>query len=292
MAADPKKLGDETRSSILPTASPSNDFLGPNYVFADALPMPHEVGVKRDDSLTSVINAARGVAYYSDMIGYGAPSSALTSTLKEKPAPLGINYFIRTATKCSNGADMWIYVNGIPKGDAFGERIQKAMAGMNMPPLRGLAPGMMEDVKAGLDPRAVTNAIFGSGYTRCKLARLPVGDAKGRLQGPDGVVWIQPLSSTDIDRKDGIPKQSRWVFDSWLTQQEYQKEYDQRTLCPDGSLIMNHEGQDCAKPILPPPPPSRGRREGFLDSSDTLEVLLPVALLLSVTACVYMRYRN
>ena len=282
MAVDPKKLGTENRSSILPTATPSMEFSGPNYDFADELPIPSEVGVKRGSSLSSVVDAAKGVAYYADMIGYGNPSSALTRNMGVRP--LGINYFVRTASKCSNGADMWIYVNGVPKGDIFGKRIQRVMRESGIPALQGLAPGMIEDVKAGLDPTGVANSIFGSGYMQCKKVSMPVGDTAGKIKGNDGSTWIQPVFNGDITYKGKIPYQSRWVFDKWLTQEEFQKQYELRTFCPDGSSIVNHEGQDCNKPAI--------KKEGFQESSENLDTLLPVALLLTLGAFLYARYRN
>lgn len=288
MSVDPKKLGAETRSSVLPTTVPSMDFSGPNYDFADELPLPSEVGVYRGNSLSSVVDAGRGVAYYADMIGFGNPSSRFTRNMNPRPSPMGINYFVRTATKCSNGADMWIYVNGIPKGNAFGKRIQRAMRDAGVPGLQGLAPGMIEDVKAGLDPTGVANSIFGSGYVRCKQVTLPVGDNQGRIKGRDGQTWIQSIKPGDIryDKRTKKPEQTRWVFGSWLTQEDFSKEYEQRVFCPDGSSIVNHEGQDCKKPAI--------RAEGFQvgsGASESMEVLLPVTLLLGVGALLYVRYR-
>lgn len=286
-APDPKKLGNETRSSILPTSF-GDEFLGPSYDFADELKIPSDVGVKKGNSLGSVVDAARGVAYYADMIGYGNPSSSFTRGMKTPPTPMGINYFVRTPTKCSNGADMWIYVNGIPKGDAFGKKIQKALQGMGVASLQGLAPGMIEDVKAGLDPRGVANAVFGSGYAECKKVELPVGDVAGKMKSSDGVEWIRPAYAGDIKKgPNGRPVQSRFVFSKWLTQEEFTKQYNLRTFCPDGSSIVNHEGKDCNKPLLKP--------EGFMGkvaAADGVEVALPAALLVSLAAFLYLRYRN
>lgn len=285
---DPKKLGNETRSSVLPTAFAMDEMLGPNYDFAEELPTPSQVGVSRGKSLSSVVKAGTGAAYYADMIGFGNPSNVFTRGMgRSGPKPMGINYFVRTPTKCSNGADMWIYVNGIPKGDMFGKKIQQAIRELGVPALQGLAPGMIEDVKAGLDPRGVTNAIFGSGYMQCKQVTLPVGDVNGRIKSSDGVQWIKPIGPNDI--KPG-PRQTRWVFDKWLTQEEYSNQYELRKFCPDGSSIVNHEGQDCSKPLITP--------EGFTsqgiqyERATSLDGLIPIALLVGIGAVIYMRYRD
>ena len=144
-------LGAEKRTSILPTASPSSDFLGPSYDYADELPMPNEIGVRAGNNLNDVMDAVKGVAYYADMIGYGEASNFLTRSMGSKPFPMGVNYFVKTGSKCSNGADMWVYVNGVPKGDALGQRAQTAMKNLGLPALRGLAPGILEDAQAALN---------------------------------------------------------------------------------------------------------------------------------------------
>lgn len=220
----------------LPTSLDTNYF-GPNYDFAANLPMPADVGVRRDDSLSSVMDAAKGAAYYMDMIGFGAPSSEFTNSMSNKPRPLGINYFIRTGSQCSNGADMWYYVNGIPDGTGLGSTIKKALERSGLPPLRGMAPGMLEDAKAGLDPKPVVSAVLGSGYAQCKKVTLPVGDTFRRVINPE---TKKPWIDGKIEYIGGVPHQTRWVQDTdqagnpiYLFVDEWDK--TPKTQCPDGT---------------------------------------------------------
>lgn len=282
-APNPQKLGNNTGKSILPVLPAQQDFLGPDYSFADEMPLPSQVGVRKGDSLTSVLDAAKGAAFYADMIGFGAPSSPFTRSMNFKPFPMGVNYFLKTATKCSNGADMWTYINGIPEGTALGKRVKLAMEQLGMPPLKGLAPGMLEDAQAALNPLPVLNSLFGSGYAKCKQVQLPVGDAFGRIKSLEGKEWIRPLFPGDIQTIGVYPHQRRWVFDRWITQEEYKQEYDARTLCPDGSQIANHAEQDCNKPLL--------RKEKFVNYEESLDLtLLTTAILLGLTAALAVRY--
>jgi hypothetical protein len=269
--------------SLLPTASAPNTpgFLGPNYDFADNLPLPGQIGVRRDDSLGSVIDAVKGAAYYIDMIGFGEPSGPLTRSMRTKPTRLGVNYFLRTGLQCSNGADMYFYVNGIPDGSALGEKIKQALRSSGLPQLRGLAPGILEDAKDALNPQPVLNAILGSGYPKCKKVTLPVGDVQGRIE-KDGERWIEG----PVQRIDGMPHQTRWVQDTnqrgqpvFLTKNEYDAEL--KLFCPDGSTKANHQDGDCAKPAL---------REGFTTSTSDLEqwilaASLTVAAITAVGFC-------
>ena len=48
--------------------------LGPNYVYADELATPSEIGVRRDGSFGGIARAVAGVNYYADAIGFGQTS--------------------------------------------------------------------------------------------------------------------------------------------------------------------------------------------------------------------------
>jgi len=263
--------------NLLPTAQVGDEpgFFGPDYDFAGSLPTPKNVGVRRDNSLSSVIDATRGAAYYVDMIGFGEPSNSFTQALGNKPKPLGINYFIRTGIRCSNGADMWHYVEGIPTGNAFGGRIKEALKESGLPSLRGLAPGILEDAQDALDPRPVMNAVLGSGYPKCRLVELPVGDQDGNLGIPGEDPWIKG----PVSRGYGYPTQKKWVQDIDrkgrpinITREEYDK--GPKMFCPDGSPIGNGS---CVK------------KEGFAMKqlsvgSDTTQLVIVVSLI--AAACI------
>ena len=217
--------GSEQRKQILPvvnvssTSSPNIDgfadsglgFFGSPYSPADAMLTPPQIGVQVGNSMESVVNAIKGVGFYTDQIGFGAPSTSFTRGMPLKP--LGVNYFIKTGQTCSNGADMWHYMNGIPEGDALGENMKRVMEEMGMPPLKGLAPGMLEDVKHALNPSPLINAMFGSGYPQCKQVTLPVGDAYGRIADKSTQEsWITDPESAQWNGSSYVQK--RWVQDT------------------------------------------------------------------------------
>jgi hypothetical protein len=204
------RQGSESRNSILPTASVGT--FGSSYSPSDAMMSPAQLGIRVGNSMGDVVNAVKGVGFYIDQIGFGEPSTSLTNGMPLKP--LGVNYFLKTGATCSNGADMWHYMEGIPTGDALGKGVQRAMADMGMPALRGLAPGMIEDAKNALNPAPLMNAMFGSGYPQCKQVTRQVGDAYNRIQDPStGDYWITDPDTASFNGSQYT--QTRWVQDTY-----------------------------------------------------------------------------
>ena len=232
--------GSEKRTSILPSMVPDGiGFFGSPYKPADAMLTPPQIGVQVGNSMDDVINAVKGVGFYSDQIGFGAPSTGLTRGMPLRP--LGVNYFMKTGAKCSNGADMWYYMKGITEGNALGDKIKNVMAQMGLPPLQGLAPGMIEDAENALNPTPLINSVFGSGYPQCKQVTLQVGDAYGRIRDDDtGEAWIAN-PETAVNTGNGWV-QTRWVQDTDRAGNPINLTRDQwaaapKTFNPDGTPV-------------------------------------------------------
>jgi hypothetical protein len=90
---------------------------------------------------------------------------------------------------------------------------------MGLPELRGLGPGIMQDAMSALNPVPLLETAAKGGYAQCKQVSLPVGDGTGRLASrytPDKP-WIKGATQM----KGGVPHQTRWVFDKWISAEEY-----------------------------------------------------------------------
>jgi hypothetical protein len=202
------RMGNEERPNILPIKKAEGPgYLGPDYNPADELLAPAQIGVRRGDSLGSVLDAAKGVVYYSDMIGFGEPSSSFTQGMPGL-RPLGVNYFMKTGATCSNGAEMWEYVETIPNGSALGDKVKGAIRDMGLPQLRGMGPGILEDAKSALNPMPV----IGSGLPRCRLMKLPVGDIDGKINNADGQLIVDP-DGLLYNTRDNKFYQEKWIQD-------------------------------------------------------------------------------
>ena len=246
MSAAATSAGLENRTSILPTPNIPKvpGVFGPDYSFADNVPLPNQVGVYDGDSISSVIDAVKGAAYYVDTIGFGQSSSSLTAGMGVKP--IGVNTFMKTGFTCANGADMWMYNEGIPTGNALGKRLSKGLASVGLPQMRGLAPGILEDAETALDPSPVMSAMFGTGYPSCTYVMKQVGDQDGKIQNPESKAYYVDTPETVV-QKGGVPMQGRWIYDSNLTSDQYNAV--PKTHCPDGFPKKSHKDSDCLKPL-------------------------------------------
>jgi hypothetical protein len=202
--------------------------LGPYYSFGDQLPTPSELGIHRSGWVPDVLRAAGGINYYVDAIGFGE-STTFSRELVGNQRPLGLRFFIKTGQQCSNGADMYEYVNTVPSGmpGVVGEKV-KGTLGVD---LRGMAPGIMEDAAEAMNPLPIFKATMESGYAKCKQVTLPVGDEYGRISSPFDAsdVWIKdPAFPKNVGNGEhkGVsggskPHQTRWVFDQSISMEEY-----------------------------------------------------------------------
>jgi hypothetical protein len=232
-------------SSALPTVEVPKGpgSFGPDYSFADNVKLPGQVGVRKGDDMQSVADSLKATAYYIDTIGFGEPSSGMSQGLGLKP--LGVNTWTRTGVSCTNGADMWVYNTGIPTGNALGKRVSDGLASAGLPGLRGLGPGILEDVQTALDPRPVMSAMFGPATPVCRLNARVVGDQDGRIQNPDTKNYYVNDPET-VYYVNGQPMQKRWE------QVDTAAEGDSsvKTHCPDGYPIRNHKDSLCDGKLL------------------------------------------
>ena len=203
--------GTEDRGQILPSVQPDDTgYVQPRYDMAGNVNSPVDIGAGRNGgNIGDLISGMRAVAYYPDVIGAGRGTNFVTRGMPFHP--LGLRYFHKTGLVCDNGADMWAYFDGVPKGDSLGKTITNKLAGLGLTPLQGLAPGILEDAQAALDPKPMAQAIMGGAYPKCvKSPLLPVGDTHGKTRDDfNGDEWIN--DNDVIKYPGGLPSQSKWV---------------------------------------------------------------------------------
>ncbi len=111
--------------------------------------------------------------------------------------------------------------------------MRAALEGGGYPPLKGLGPAMIEDVKDALNPRPIIRTLFGSGYPRCKQVKKRIGTSLNRLyamdengqedkskpvvENPNDVIY-----DGETNEFGPVPKQLRWVLDTYVDRETYE----------------------------------------------------------------------
>jgi hypothetical protein len=180
-------------------------FFGPSYSFADNIPLPGDLGVRQEPSIGAIIDSVAGINHYIDRIAFGGR----TFFDKVDQQPMGIRYFLDTGMRCSNGATMSEYFDGVTKGDILGTHVAQGLASAGLPGLKGLAPGMLENARDALDPRPIFAAVTATGYPVCQQVTCPVGDTNGNIANPTDP--SNPYILGQVEFVDGLPHQRRWV---------------------------------------------------------------------------------
>ena len=219
------------------SAADQYGLFGPEYSYADQVPLPGQIGVRRESSIGAIVDSVAGVNTYVDIIAFGGRTFFNKQTLE----PMGIRYFMDTGMRCHNGATMSEYFDGVTRGDILGERVKKGLESAGLPTLRGLGPGMLENARDALDPRPIFSAVTATGYPICQQVECPVGDNHGSIRNPQD---NKPYILDPVTFRDGRPFQRRWV-------QAYDNRGNPRTLSrdefaaapkcynPDGSYMEN-----------------------------------------------------
>ena len=225
---------------------------------------------------------------------------------------MGIRYFLNTEQKCSNGATMSDYFDGVTKGDLLGQQIADGLASAGLPGLKGLAPGMLENARDALDPRPILNAVTASAYPVCQAVSCPVGDIAGRLTDPRDPSINYLVDPVDRYDRQNLPNQIRWVqaYDKegnpsvttkdqyGATPKCYNPDGTYRTVPPPGCPAtepkrIDQRGTNRYKlcTVIQPPtaPPAGPTTEGFMDLSSSNTVL--IAGLLGLTAAILIMYQ-
>ncbi len=170
------------------------------------------------------------------------------------------------------------YISTIPKGDSLGKPIENAIKAMNMPEMKGLVPGILEDVQDSLNPQNLFSAMQSSSYPACKKVRLAVGDSRNQIrsQYDSAKLWIVG----PVQWQNGVPTQERWVLDRWVTKEEW-------------DAVPKTEGSAAEKKTFTGSVASKGLSECFanqtFETSQLAAILLLSGLLVGAGAYFHAR---
>jgi len=279
-------------STPKPNVQDDYGYFGPDYSFADNIPLPGDVGARKEASFGGILDSVGAVNYYMDVIAFGGP----TFFDGHNPQPMGIRYHVNTGMKCANGATMSEYYDGVTRGDLLGDRVAAGLASAGLPGLKGLAPGMLENARDALDPRPIFAAVTATGYPVCQQVACPVGDVNGSINDATG----KPFILGDTRTIGGVPHQVRWVqaYDAdgnalQMTKDEfgatpkcYNADGTYMDKPPQGCAPLEGAEQDLpgvgkhalCRVLRPPVLPASMAPEGFVGSSAVTDTVVAAAL--------------
>jgi hypothetical protein len=224
----------------------SDSLLGPHADYDSLIPTPVELGVSTDGSIDQMVTNQAAIAYYFDTLLLGKRSPMTNMFGGKNQVPVGNRYFLPSGSKCTNGEDLYMYVDNIPRGNLLGSKMAQLQKDMGIPKFQGLGPGVIEDAVA-LNPIPIFYAVMGAA-NECKKVTYPVTH-----QQNSDKKWVEidkPATNGDIE------------FDS-----KTGKVLDQQPACKTGAKCetrwistgfslksMTGEGfEDQSTPPAPPP---------------------------------------
>lgn len=190
----------------------------PSYNYAEEVATPADLRIGRGGNFPQIGDAIAGVNYYFDGIAFGDSTGFAKmwgNRQFSNQKPLGVQFFTATGRTCSNGEPMYEYISTIPKGDILGNRIKTELERTGLPPMKGLAVGILEDARDALNPAPFFSAIENPERVPCKKLRARVGDARGKLasQKDSKNIWVSGPTQSD---SQGMPTQEFWVKEGFI----------------------------------------------------------------------------
>lgn len=158
----------------------SSKFLGPTHNYAKEILAPSEMGMSPDGNMDALASNVSGIIAYTDVLVSGDSKAQHNSEFNnscdpgsgDNCAPLGNSFYLETAGKCkdSNGKlhKRYMYINNKPTGSI---PFISDMTGKNVPGLRGLIPGAIENL-GHINPLAMFSGFLQGTNPKCSLLGL------------------------------------------------------------------------------------------------------------------------
>jgi len=190
-----------------------SSFLGPTHNYAKEILAPQEMGMAPTGDMDSLAANVSGIIAYTDVLVSGDSkaqhnsefSSSCDPESGDSCAPLGNSFYLQTAGKCkdSNGnlRKRHMFINNKPTGAI---PFISDMTGKNVPGLRGLIPGAIENL-GHINPLAMFSGFLQGTNPKCSLLGLKASNG-------DHNKYVADADIADLDPcywdSDGRPRKS------------------------------------------------------------------------------------
>jgi len=145
-------------------------FLGPTYNYAKQIKSPSELGMSSDGNMGALARDVAGIIAYTDVLVGGNCTGPICG--QRQDTPLGNQFYLKTGGQCKSDdgqpRDRWLYINNVPTGSI---PFLSNMSGQNLPGLRGLVPGTMENL-GQINPLALFGGFMQGTTPPCSILKL------------------------------------------------------------------------------------------------------------------------
>ena len=160
--------------------------LGPTYNYPKSIKPPSELGMSSKGTMSALAWNVAGISDYVNVLVSG-DSRAQKNGGKQ---PLGERFYLKTAGKCCSKFEIkryinlfgkikrkrickekqnrYMFLNNIPNGNI---PFLSDATGQNMPSLRGLVPGTMENI-GKINPLEMVAGFMQGAYPKCRKLKL------------------------------------------------------------------------------------------------------------------------
>lgn len=180
-------------------SSLETEFLGPEYPYYKKIKTPGELGMSGHGSVDALADDIGGIMKYVEVLVSGTGGGSTTGK------PLGDKFFLKTGGQCKDYltdklVTRSMYINNIPTKKL---PIISDLTGMNFSDLRGLVPGVVEDMY-DINPVKMFRAFMEGNEPLCAEVKLDVVDVNDRKSQESGHIPIVEL--LDLESSGKIPK--------------------------------------------------------------------------------------
>ena len=195
--------------------------LGPTYNYAKAIKPPAEIGMSSKGSMSALAWNVFGISKYVDVLVSGDSKAQRNGGSQ----PLGESFYLKTAGKCCSNPikdkegkvidckekqTRYMFLNNIPNGNI---PFLSDATGQNMPSLRGLVPGTMENI-GKINPLEMVAGFMQGAYPACRKLKIKANSSVG----PKSNVYVADADIANLDpclwNEKGKPR-SRWTKDTY-----------------------------------------------------------------------------
>ena len=194
--------------------------LGPTYNYAKSIKSPAEIGMSSKGSMSALAYNIAGISDYVNVLVSGDSRAQRNGGSQ----PLGESFYLKTAGKCCSDTikvdgkvkgckkkqDRYMFINNIPNGAI---PFLSDATGQNVPSLKGLVPGTMENI-GKINPLEMVAGFMQGAYPECRKLKLNATSSVG----PKSNVYVADADIANLDpclwTEKGKPR-SRWSTDTY-----------------------------------------------------------------------------